>query len=233
MSAKAELKSLHSKAHTKSAIGKAKEWYGERCANCGTEKDIEWHHIVPLYVGGTNSPSNLVPLCTDCHHAVHTGVRYYEHKKKSDGRKPRTTNEEQRSAFIDYVFCRIPKKEACRIIGVSRIDQCRPQRWMTAVLDELGVERFKNNLELNLVQHGFVNQKDPFGWVKEKGRKRNRVCYAQRDMTAEEFKLTRMKNEKDGENGNELLCGEEQTDNRGPYPHRQEFVWMDVPVLQT
>ena len=186
-----DLRSLHSKAHVPSAIGKAKEWYGERCANCGATEDIEWHQIVPLYVGGTNAPENLVPLCTDCHHSVHYGARIDKHKRQGGGRPPQRITEEQRKAFIDYMFCQIPKKEACKIIGVARIDQWRPPKWMADVMSDLGVEQFKNNLEVNLVINGCVQRGEVTGWVKKVNRKRRRACYAYKDMTAEEFGLRR------------------------------------------
>lgn len=43
----------------------------KKCANCGSEENIEIHHIVPLIVGGTNKKSNLVALCQDCHAKIH------------------------------------------------------------------------------------------------------------------------------------------------------------------
>ena len=43
----------------------------KKCANCGSEENIEIHHIVPLIVGGTNRRSNLVALCQDCHAKIH------------------------------------------------------------------------------------------------------------------------------------------------------------------
>ena len=89
------------------------------------------------------------------------------------------------------MFCQIPRTEACRILGTSRFDQHRPQKWMESVMSELGVEGFKNNVELNLVIHGEIEKGDVTGWVKKVGRKRNRACHAYRDMTAEEFGLRR------------------------------------------
>ena len=39
-----------------------------KCAKCRTQKWLEVHHIVPLYLGGTNDESNLITLCSLCHH---------------------------------------------------------------------------------------------------------------------------------------------------------------------
>lgn len=41
------------------------------CATCGSRKDIELHHIIPIAAGGTNDYFNLVSLCHDCHMKLH------------------------------------------------------------------------------------------------------------------------------------------------------------------
>ena len=42
----------------------------KQCAFCGTKKNLEEHHMIPLSMGGTNDELNLVFLCKDCHKAV-------------------------------------------------------------------------------------------------------------------------------------------------------------------
>ena len=46
---------------------KRRNFFGDikenECVNCG-EKAHDFHHIVPLVVGGTNKKSNVVALCT-------------------------------------------------------------------------------------------------------------------------------------------------------------------------
>lgn len=41
------------------------------CQNCGSKKDLDIHHIVPLSICGTNKLSNLAMLCLVCHGAIH------------------------------------------------------------------------------------------------------------------------------------------------------------------
>lgn len=45
---------------------------GRHCVLCGKDcgPNIEIHHIVPIYKGGTNDFDNLIPLCFDCHAEV-------------------------------------------------------------------------------------------------------------------------------------------------------------------
>ena len=41
------------------------------CAACGQEHDLQYHHLVPLSMGGENKPSNIVVLCAPCHQIWH------------------------------------------------------------------------------------------------------------------------------------------------------------------
>ena len=40
------------------------------CAHCGGEEDLEEHHMIPLFMGGSNEDENLIYLCKSCHQAV-------------------------------------------------------------------------------------------------------------------------------------------------------------------
>ena len=42
----------------------------KQCAFCGSKKDLEEHHMIPLFLGGTNDDDNLVFLCKKCHRGV-------------------------------------------------------------------------------------------------------------------------------------------------------------------
>lgn len=73
-----------------------KERLGCTCANCGSEDDIEYHHIVPLALGGTNALTNLIPLCYKCHKAAHHGrhiTSFADHSHSDDGRPPKCNDE--------------------------------------------------------------------------------------------------------------------------------------------
>jgi 5-methylcytosine-specific restriction endonuclease McrA len=42
-----------------------------KCVECGSQKNLHVHHIIPLSRGGSNHPSNLQTLCEDCHTEKH------------------------------------------------------------------------------------------------------------------------------------------------------------------
>lgn len=45
------------------------------CVVCGTAKDLEIHHILPISEGGTNKTENLELLCQKCHDMKHGRTR--------------------------------------------------------------------------------------------------------------------------------------------------------------
>lgn len=47
-----------------------KENRKERCAKCGSHKDLEWHHMIPLKDGGKTIEANMICLCRECHKNV-------------------------------------------------------------------------------------------------------------------------------------------------------------------
>lgn len=41
-----------------------------QCAICGSKDNIEVHHMIPLFLGGTTDKENCIGLCKKCHRAV-------------------------------------------------------------------------------------------------------------------------------------------------------------------
>ena len=67
---------------------------GYRCALCDSTRFLQIHHVVPRGQGGTNSPHNLICLCSDCHALAHgTNLRDWE-----------ITQEEICQAVCEYYF---------------------------------------------------------------------------------------------------------------------------------
>lgn len=42
-----------------------------KCMNCGSTRDLHYHHIVPVECNGNEVPTNIAVLCGKCHDAVH------------------------------------------------------------------------------------------------------------------------------------------------------------------
>lgn len=54
---------------------KDKDIIGRTCCNCGKTTDLEYHHIIPLSLGGNDILSNYCCLCYGCHSLIHFGER--------------------------------------------------------------------------------------------------------------------------------------------------------------
>ena len=40
------------------------------CVLCGSSESVEFHHMIPVALGGTAEPENMICLCKECHNAV-------------------------------------------------------------------------------------------------------------------------------------------------------------------
>ena len=59
----------------KAITDEIKDKVGRSCANCGATDDLQYHHIVPLAIGGNDIVSNMVCLCARCHWVIHQGAK--------------------------------------------------------------------------------------------------------------------------------------------------------------
>lgn len=56
------------------AIALAKIREGYKCeARCGSNLDIQGHHILDYSLDGDATPENILVVCKSCHDMVHTG----------------------------------------------------------------------------------------------------------------------------------------------------------------
>ncbi len=44
---------------------------GNKCSKCGDNKKLHIHHIIPIFLGGTNDCKNITLLCEKCHSFLH------------------------------------------------------------------------------------------------------------------------------------------------------------------
>ena len=50
-----------------------KSTVGDKCCSCGSSDNIEYHHVVPLSLGGQDVITNIYPVCSSCHSLIHFG----------------------------------------------------------------------------------------------------------------------------------------------------------------
>lgn len=143
---RAELKRLRHESLRPTFRRRIIEHCGDRCSNCGSETGIEYHHIVPLAVGGTNNLSNFVALCYKCHKVAHGYDMAKESAKngKHGGRPQRTLPENATEIFDDYVWGRIDKDEAENLLGVTKGGKLNDVKQFKAYLKDKGIEKHQN-----------------------------------------------------------------------------------------
>lgn len=61
---------------------KDKEEIGLKCCNCHSVQNLEYHHIIPFILGGSDINSNMCCLCRNCHTALHNSDYSYFKKVK-------------------------------------------------------------------------------------------------------------------------------------------------------
>ena len=97
-----------------------KQNIGTVCYNCGATEDIEYHHIVPLLLGGNDVKSNIVPLCYKCHKAAHMGqhINHYRNNSRG-GRHSKSSIEKNAHVFDQYINGEIGCRKAQQLLGYS------------------------------------------------------------------------------------------------------------------
>lgn len=141
-----------------------------RCVSCGSSENIEWHHAIPIEVGGQDVFTNLVPACHSCHMAAHSWQDIRKEKLVSrklnikGGRKIKVP-ENYKELVDEYIFCKIGKIELGRKwqeamgenpdIAPDAIKHITDKTWYQERLKELGILKVHNGIDAH------VSRKDP------------------------------------------------------------------------
>ena len=126
-----------------------KQLVGNVCCNCGTDKNIEYHHIVPLALGGRDIESNMVPLCHQCHKAAHCG-QHISHYRKSinGGRKPKASAEKHSEIFDMYISGEIGRKEVQLLLNYSSKTTLISRPLFKRYLQSKGIRQVRNLVDM-------------------------------------------------------------------------------------
>lgn len=139
---------------------------GRACCNCGSEEAIEYHHIVPLKLGGTNRISNIVALCHSCHCAAHRGrhISAYQNKEVS-GRPIKEIDDDYFEAYVNGMIGTSRLKELAEISKSSHItDLVAFKKYK----EKHNIEKIRNNIDTILKKRGSIEKGDIVGTVRYK-----------------------------------------------------------------
>lgn len=168
----------HRKSLTKSEYEDLSVLHGSVCVNCGSSVGIEWHHIVPLFLGGTDVASNIVSLCHACHCAAHRGrhVSHYVAKSNKAGRPPKVPSKEAFKALDMLADGKIGILRCKQLMGIARRTEPRRtsqfKRWCAA----RGVVDVRNILDVRIT-NGSVADGDVIGEVEYADGTKNDIIF--------------------------------------------------------
>lgn len=120
---------------------------GNRCVNCDSDENVEYHHIVPLKLGGSNRYTNIVPLCHKCHVAAHTGrdINQIKSNPKRGGRpKKWLYSEECDEHFWKWAEGRIGTNRLKEIFGMGNRVHVKSTDMYQGFIEKYGISDIKN-----------------------------------------------------------------------------------------
>lgn len=135
---------------------------GCKCRICGSEENIEYHHIIALAVGGDNSLSNIIPLCYECHQKAHRtrNVRKYCAERSDNYGRPSPLTYEQAEPILEqYFLCKIGAKECWKKLGYTGKVKLAGKKHYKRYKDEHGIIQSRNNIDLIASQPSKKNSK--------------------------------------------------------------------------
>lgn len=122
--------------HISFSLSFLREYKGTICCNCGESnpEKIQYHHIVPLSLGGKDILSNIVAICEKCHSKIHSitynGAMSHSEltkqgleaarKKGRVGGRPATDKDKLATAAKLYSANEMSVKAICETVGVSK-----------------------------------------------------------------------------------------------------------------
>lgn len=126
-----------------------KDKLGCKCVNCESEENVQYHHIVPLALGGTNKITNIVPLCGNCHKLAHGAVHIREiFRPENTGRPRKQPPENYKDILWNYVYGKIGRKECERLLGLGDATKIYDMWFYKDFVKENNIKHHKNKVDL-------------------------------------------------------------------------------------
>lgn len=144
-----EYKRLRTEANKESFKKMLVEKLGKECANCGSNTDIDYHHIVPLALGGTNRISNIAPLCYSCHQKAHGSENIRKiFRSEKIGRPRNKLPDNYENILWDYMYGKIGRTECQEKLGLRGKSKLTDKDFFKNFLKENGIKTYKNRVDM-------------------------------------------------------------------------------------
>ena len=144
-----EYQKLRTEFNKKSFKKMLVEEKGNKCANCGSNLDVDYHHVVPLALGGTNRRSNIVPLCYSCHKKAHGSVNIKQIRRSDKTGRPRNKLPDNYEEILwDYMYGKIGKLECQEQLGIHGQSKLTDKIFFKEFLKKNGIKSYKNRVDM-------------------------------------------------------------------------------------
>ena len=123
--------------------------FGKICKNCGSDKNIEYHHIVPISLGGQDKIDNIVALCGKCHKAAHHGRHMSQYIDFSNSGRKRNVDKDRAFEVMDmYLHGEIGTKKCKELLGYSESCTLKNLVCVKEYMHENSIRDFKNTIDV-------------------------------------------------------------------------------------
>ena len=134
----------------------------QRCVYCGSAENLEYHHLVPVELGGDNRLSNIVPLC-HAHHMVitHGGtVAQYKDGRNKGGRPRKYSYADAKVIFDDFSHGRFGTAELRKRMHISGGTHIQDLPSYKQYLKERDIKHIKSHVDMLTCKGGHVKEFD-------------------------------------------------------------------------
>lgn len=122
---------------------------GEVCCNCGSCDRVQYHHIVPLYLGGTNAIGNIVPLCHSCHYNAHGAVNVQRMGSMENAGRPKKLPVPNYLEILEeYKTGKIGRKECEQKLNLSGGNKLSDKWYYKKYLRDNHIKVIKNRVDM-------------------------------------------------------------------------------------
>lgn len=123
---------------------KISEYWNYKCAICGRNDYLEFHHLTPISEGGTDDYDNIILLCGSCHAAVHG--RTFNLQKPNC--KTSIDYETAKPILAAYFANEIGTREAKERLNLSQKTHLSESSLYKRYKREHNITKFYNNVDL-------------------------------------------------------------------------------------
>jgi len=140
---------------------------GTRCVCCKSDQNVEYHHVVPLSLGGNNEFSNIVPLCHRCHLASHNGrhIQSFADHSNDTGRPPKCDDDTAFKALDLLAAGEIGNRKCQELMSLGVRTMPNATRQFTKWAELRGYKKVRNNLDVRITNRCGVRDGEEIGHI--------------------------------------------------------------------